>query len=517
MTTEEYDYVVVGGGSAGAAIAARLSEDPAVNVALVEAGPSDAGDDTIRQLNRWMRLLESGSEWDYLIEPQENGNSFLRHPRARVLGGCSSHSSGIAFWAPAEDLDEWANTFGCIGWDAKSIEPLFQRLETNSEPGEHHGADGPVRIRRLEPKDPCGVAVLDACEQAGIPRVRFNDGKTVVSGANFVQVNSTEDGIRASSAVSYLHPVIDIRPNLTVLCGLRAKNLVLDDTQRCVGVDVLDEDVIHIRRILAGREVVLCAGAIESPKLLMLSGIGPADHLAAVGVPVRLDSPGVGSHLQDHPEGVIQWAAKRPMVTDSPQWREIGIFAAMDGGLDRPDLMLHYGSVPFDVHTARYGFPTTSNGFYLAPSVTHPRSRGSVRLRSIDFRDKPRVDPRYFTDPYDVRAMTYGLKLARQIASQPAMADWAGQELFPGPGVESDEEIADYIRRTHGTAHHPAGTVRMGAPDDDMSPLDHELRVKGVTGLRVADASVMPELVTVDPEITTMMIGEKCAELIRSF
>ncbi|HEX6196300.1 MAG TPA: GMC family oxidoreductase N-terminal domain-containing protein [Jiangellaceae bacterium] len=516
MASEEYDYVVVGGGTAGAAVAARLSEDPGVTVALVEAGPSDAANDTILQLNKWMTLLESGSDWDYLVEPQASGNSFLRHSRGRVLGGCSSHSSGIAFWAPAEDLNDWAIDFGCAGWDAKRTERLFQRIETNSEPGEHHGADGPVPIRQLAPEDPCGVAVLNACEHAGIPRTQFNDGTTVVSGANFVQINCLEDGVRASSSVSYLHPIIDTRPNLTVLCGLRAKSLLFDGAQRCVGVDVLDADVIHTRRILAAREVVLSAGAIESPKLLMLSGIGPADHLMSVGIPVRLHSPGVGSNLQDHPEAVVQWVAKRPMVTESPQWREVVIFAATDDGLDRPDIMLRYSSVPLDAHTVRYGFPTTENGFTLAPSVTRPRSRGTVRLRSIDFRDKPRVDPRYFTDPYDLRVITQGIRLARHIASKRAMSDWAGDELAPGLAVQTDDDIAEYIQRTHGTAYHLAGSVRMGSPDDDMAPLDPELRVKGVSGLRVADASIMPELVTVDPEITTMMIGEKCADLINS-
>lgn len=178
--------------------------------------------------------------------------------------------------------------------------------------------------------------------------------------------------------------------------------------------------------------------------------------------------------------------------------------------------MFHYGSVPFDRHTLRQGFPTTDNGFCLTPNVTHARSRGTVRLRSRDYRDKPRVDPRYFTDPHDMRVMVAGIRKAREIVAQPAMAEWAGKELYPGESIQSDAEITDYIRKTHNTVYHPAGTVRMGAADDAMSPLDPELRVKGVTGLRVADASVMPELTTVNPNITTMMIGERCAELVKA-
>lgn len=177
--------------------------------------------------------------------------------------------------------------------------------------------------------------------------------------------------------------------------------------------------------------------------------------------------------------------------------------------------MFHYGSVPFDMNTLRHGYPTTENGFCLTPNVTHTRSRGTVRLRSRDFRDKPMVDPRYFTDPHDMRVMIAGIRKAREIVAQPAMAEWAGAELYPGVNVQTDEQLQDYIRRTHNTVYHPAGTVRMGAMDDPMSPLDPELRVKGVAHLRVADASVMPELTTVNPSITTMMIGERCADLVR--
>lgn len=206
------------------------------------------------------------------------------------------------------------------------------------------------------------------------------------------------------------------------------------------------------------------------------------------------------------------------MVTESTQWWEIGIFANTVEGLDRPDLMMHYGSVPFDMHTLRQGYPTSDNAFCLTPNVTRAKSRGTVRLRSRDFRDKPRVDPRYFTDAegHDMRVMIAGIRQAREIVAQPAMAPWAGTELYPGQDVQTDEQIADYITRTHNTVYHPAGSVRMGAIDDAMSPLDPELRVKGVSGLRVADASVMPALVTVNPNITVMMIGERCAELIKN-
>lgn len=515
----EFDYIVVGGGSAGAIVAARLSEDPDVEVALIEAGPDDRGKEEILQLDRWMELLGSGYDWDYPVEPQENGNSFMRHSRAKVMGGCSSHNSCIAFWAPREDLDEWESTFGATGWNSEMAYRLYKKLETNEDAGldaPHHGSDGPVKLMNIPANDPCGVAILDACEQVGIPRAKFNHNETVINGANFFQINRFEDGTRGSSSVSYIHPIMG-RENFTLLTGLQARKLNFDENRKCTGVDVVDGQFGRTTTITARKEVVVSAGAIDSPKLLMLSGIGPAAHLEEVGIEVLVDAPGVGENLQDHPEGVIQWNSKKPMTETSMQWWEIGIFTPTQEGLDRPDLMMHYGSVPFDMHTLRQGFPTTENGFCLTPNVTHAKSRGTVRLRSRDFRDKPRVDPRYFTDAegHDRRVMTFGIKKAREIVAQSPLAEWAGEELFPGADVQTDEQIFDYLRKTHNTVYHPAGTVRMGSNDDSMSPLDPELRVKGVSGLRVADASVMPELVTVNPNITVMMIGERCAELIQ--
>ena len=516
-TTHSFDYVVVGGGSAGAAVAARLSEDPEVSVGLLEAGPTDVGEDVILRLNRWMELLESGFDWDYPIEEQEQGNSFMRHARAKVLGGCSSHNSCIAFWAPKEDLDDWETKHGATGWGSKDTFGLYKKLENNELPGDHHGHDGPVSLMNVPAVDPCGIALLDACEQAGIPRVQFNEGQTVVNGANFFQVNRKEDGTRSSSSVSYLHPILD-RENLTILTDTQAKELEFDEEDNCTAVHVVNNAFGKTNRIEAKREVIVSAGAINTPQLLMLSGIGPADHLAEVGIETRVDSPGVGEHLGDHPEAVISWEAKKPMVEDSTQWWEIGIFSPTEEGLDRPDLMMHYGSVPFDMHTLRQGYKTSENSFCLTPNVTHAKSRGTVRLRSKDFRDKPKVDPRYFTDAegHDIRVMVAGIKKAREIVSQDAMSDWAGEELFPGQDVQTDEQIADYVKATHNTVYHPVGTTRMGAEDDRMSPLDPQLKVKGVNRLRVVDASAMPEITTVNPNITVMMMGEKCAEMIKS-
>jgi choline dehydrogenase len=223
----EFDYVIAGGGTAGCVLAARLSEDPSVSVCLVEAGPSDVGDDAVLRLEEWMHLLDSGYDWDYLVEPQEKGNSFLRHARAKVLGGCSSHNSCIAFWTPKEDLDEWAAS-GCTGWSSAECWPLITRLETNDGPGDHHGRSGPVNIRTVPPADPCGVALLEAAALAGLPTSRFNEGSTVRNGAGWFQINSSADNTRMSTSHAYLHPIIDGRSNLEIRTGCWVNEVTID-------------------------------------------------------------------------------------------------------------------------------------------------------------------------------------------------------------------------------------------------------------------------------------------------
>ncbi|GAJ84838.1 putative choline oxidase [Nocardia brasiliensis NBRC 14402] len=512
-----FDYVIAGGGTAGCVLAARLSADPDVSVCLLEAGPSDVGDRAILELDRWMHLLDSGYDWDYLVEPQERGNSFLRHARAKVLGGCSSHNSCIAFWPPAEGLDEWA-ALGAKGWSAAEVLPYVTRLENNDAPGPQHGRTGPVRLRDVPPVDPCGQAVLEAAAAVGLPTVQFNRGATVRNGAGWFQINAAEDGTRMSTSHAYLHPVLDSRPNLVVRTDCWVSEILFDDARNATGARYQRPDRTGYDSVSARREVVVTAGAIDTPKLLLLSGIGPAEHLREIGIPVRVDAPGVGANLDDHVEGLVFWEAARPMVDASTQWWEIGLFATTDDTLRLPDVMMHYGSVPFDMNTLRHGYPTTDNGFCLTPNVTQGRSRGTVRLRSRDFRDRPKVDPRYFTDPdgHDERVMLAGIRLARKIAEQSPLRPWIARELAPGPEASTDDELLSYIHATHNTVYHPAATARMGAPEDPMAVLDSELRVKGVSRLRVVDASAMPKLPAVNPNITVMAMAEKCADLIRA-
>jgi choline dehydrogenase-like flavoprotein len=514
--TGEFDYVVAGGGTAGCVLAARLSENPAVTVCLIEAGPSDVDDDAILELPEWMHLLDSGYDWDYPVEPQERGNSFMRHARARVLGGCSSHNSCIAFHPPAEALDDWVR-MGATGWGSAEVLPLVDRLTET------------VLLRDVVPEDPCGAALLEAAALAGLPTVAFNRGETVRNGAGWFQINAAleQDGrrtrmTRLSSSHAFLHPILATRKNLEVRTNSWISEILFDDALRATGVRYQRPDLTGYDTVSARREVIVTAGAIDTPKLLMLSGIGPTAHLREIGVDVRVDSPGVGANLDDHVEGLVFWEASKPMVTTSTQWWEIGLFTTIDpvpeGVQAQPDLMMHYGSVPFDMNTLRHGYPTTDNGFCLTPNVTQGHSRGTVRLRSRDFRDRAKVDPRYFTDPdgYDDRIMLAGVRLARAIAEQPPLAAWVGRELAPGPDAQTDDELLDYIHRCHNTVYHPAATARMGAASDPMAVLDPQLRVKGVDRLRVVDASAMPKLPSVNPNITVMTMAEKCADLIRA-
>jgi choline dehydrogenase len=373
-----------------------------------------------------------------------------------------------------------------------------------------------VTLQQIPPHDPCGAALLRAAAGVGLPTVRFNEDVTITEGAGFFQINASDDNTRMSSSRAYLHPIMGRRRNLAVRTGAWVKQVLFDAGKEATGVEYFDGGTSRPGTLNARREVILSAGAIETPKLLMLSGIGPAEHLRDVGIDVLVDSPGVGRNLDDHVESLVMWEASQPMVTRSTQWWEIGLFARTEPGLDRPDLMMHYGSVPFDLNTLRWGYPTTSNGFCLTPNVTRGRSRGMVQLRTRDFRDRAVVDPRYFTDPegHDIRVLLAGITLARRIAEQPALRGWIRRELAPGPDAVTEDELIDYIRKTHNTVYHLAGTASMGAADDPHAVVDPRLRVKGVTGLRVADGSIMPFLPAVNPNITTMMIGEKASDLL---
>jgi choline oxidase len=492
-----YDYIVVGGGTAGCVVARRLSEQPGCTVCLIEAGPSDEGRLDVLTLNQWAQLLGTELDYDYIIEPQSRGNERIRHSRGRMLGGCSSHNSCIAFRAPDADMESW-HRLGCDGWSASETRPYFEKVLEK------------VVLDSNPPLNPLSEAFLDAAQQAGFPLIPFQPDGQFREGVGIFHLNA-QDGMRQSSAQTYLHPHLKISNNLTVLTNTQVTRILLDEQQTAYGVET-EKDTL-----LASREIVLCCGTFDTPKLLLLSGIGPAQHLHQMGIPVCVDLAGVGEHLIDHPEGVMIWESNQPVPEETTQGWEVGLFATIDPASLIPDLMMHFGVVPFDWNTVPAGYPTAPYGFSLTPNVPRAKSEGVVRLRSANPNDPPVIDCRYFTDPegYDETLLVAGLKLARTIAEQPALRCWLKQELAPGSAVQSDQDLSEYGRRTANTVYHPAGTCRMGNREHPLTVVDPQLRVKGVHQLRVADASIFPSMISVNPCLTCMMIGERCADFIK--
>ncbi|MEU2736700.1 GMC oxidoreductase [Streptomyces sp. NPDC007095] len=498
-----YDYVVIGGGTAGSVIASRLTENADVTVAVIEGGPSDVGREDVLTLRRWMGLLGGELDYDYPTTVQPRGNSHIRHSRARVLGGCSSHNTLIAFKPLPSDWDEW-ETAGAKGWGAVPMEAYFARLLNNIVP--------------VDEKDRNAIArdFVEAAQGAlGVPRVEGFNKKPFTEGTGFFDLAyHPENNKRSSASVAYLHPVMDERPNLTLLLETWAYRLELEGT-RATGVRVRAKDGTE-SLVRARREVLLCAGAVDSPRLLLHSGIGPAHDLAELGIPVAHDLPGVGENLLDHPESVIVWETNGPIPENSAMDSDAGLFVRRDPEQAGPDLMFHFYQIPFTDNPERLGYERPAHGVSMTPNIPKPRSRGRLYLTSADPSVKPALDFRYFTDEddYDGRTLVDGIRIARRIARTEPLAGWLKREVCPGPEVTDDEELSAYARQVAHTVYHPAGTCRMGATDDQLAVVDPELRVRGLDGLRIADASVFPTMPAVNPMIGVLMVGEKCAELI---
>jgi choline dehydrogenase-like flavoprotein len=490
----EVDYLVVGGGTAGAIVAARLAEGGAGSVCLLEAGPRDDGDRDVRALRNWPALLHSHLDADYAIESQTRGNSDIRHSRAIVLGGCSSHNSAISFRAWDADHHRWEAS-GARGWGPDDCAPFYARVLER------------VNIEPAPPRNACAAAFVAAAQQAGHALANFA-GAVPSEGVGWVQLHRRGER-RESSATAYLHPLDRPAANLQVRTGERAIRLLIRGG-RAIGVET-NAGAIHARA-----ETIVCCGAFDSPKLLLLSGIGPGEQLRELDIPVVADLPAVGAHLTDHPEGVVGFVSAQPVPEESTQFLEAVLIAKASPSASEPELMVWFFTAPFDEVTLRSGSERRGMRFAISPDVLYPRSEGVVRLRSADPNDPPVIDPRYFTDPddYDERTMVAGLRLARRIAGQPALRPWVDREAEPGAHVDGDDDLARYARATHYTAFHPVGTCRMGSSEDDGCVVDPELRVRGVRRLRVADASVFPSMIGVNPVIATMMVGERCADLI---
>jgi choline dehydrogenase len=519
---EEYDVVVVGAGAAGCALVRRLSDDPAVEVLVLEAGHAHLPENVdIAPL--WFTLLGSEIDWGYSSVPQPGLNGRASYePRGKAPGGSSNLYIMMHIRGHASDFDNWAY-HGAAGWSYEECVPYFQRVERQEDDtNPTAGRDGAQTVSNagLHDPNPTSAAFIEAAVELGHARLAdFNSGQMVGTGWHHINV---KNGRRDSAFTAYLEPVLD-RRNVTLRTSAQATRLLFEGT-RCVGVEYLSSappepqtpgrsvasEVAEPGRhqVRARHEVIVTCGAIESPKLLQLSGLGNPSLLGEHGIAVLQALPGVGENFHNHVlTGVIQ-EASQPVPPPTQNLSEAALFLHSQPGLLAPDIQIAFVHVPFDIIVGR-GHP---NAVSILPGVVRPTSRGWVRLASADPLAKPLVHPNYLGDRADLERMVQGVQIARDLFGTLAFSPWVKQELMPGPEVSTPEQLVAFVRGTSDSYHHQAGSCRMGI--DDLAVVDPRLRVHGVTGLRVADASVMPAVPSGNCHAAILMIAERCAEWV---
>ena len=530
--SDSFDYIVIGSGSAGSLMANRLSADPANRVALIEAGPSDkqwpVNLKTAMPVGNIFLLPHEKYNWKQALTGNAAvNNRTINFPRGKLFGGCSAINGGVYIRGQRADYDAWADT-GNDGWAYDDVLPAFKAVENYAGPDTPwHGKGGELDVQKPKSWNPVSAAIVDAAEQAGHRR---NDDFASDRQDGFGRYDLNQrNGTRLSSARAFLHPVLD-RANLTVMADTMVRR-ILFDRGRAVGLEI--ETGGARSTIAARREIILCAGATNSPQLLMLSGIGPQDHLREMGIDLVHHLPGVGAHLQDHPtvhvamenpsaESYAVSAKVLPRILASPfkyllkregmlasNVAEAGGFLCTDG-TGRPDIQITFlAGLKLDARSV-----PRRHGYMGLIQLLRPKSSGSVRLASNRPEDKPVIDPNFFADPYDMQTLIAGFRACRHIFAQPALAAMTGAEIEPGAQHQSDAEIDAALRKIVNTAYHPTGTCKMGPDSDPMAVVDNRLRVRGVSGLRVVDASVMPDIISGNTSAPTMMIAQRAAQFI---
>jgi choline dehydrogenase len=519
-----FDYVIVGAGSAGCVLAARLSEDPHTRVLLLEAG----GRDTAKEVHipaAFSKLYKTEVDWNYSTEPEPClQNRKLYWPRGKMLGGSSSMNAMIYVRGNRLDYDYWAS-LGNGGWGFDELLPYFKESQLQERgASKYHGASGPLHVSDLRFVNPLTRAFLAAANELGVPGNADFNGATQ-DGAGLYQVTQ-KNGSRHSAADAYLKPALH-RKNLRVITVAHSTRVVLEG-QRAVGVEYLHEGATT--EVRAEREVILAGGTINSPQLLLLSGIGPADDLRRAGVRVVHELPGVGKNLQDHPMVSVGYLCAKPVsmatAESIPNFlrylffrrgplvsnvAEAGLFLRTRLELNVPDLQLLFGPAYYVNHGLT---PRKEHCFGFGPTLVTPESRGSISLKSANPLDPPAIRANYLSTESDMRVIVKGVKLSRRLAHAKPFAQYRGAELHPGTQAQSDEEIIQFIRAEAQTLYHPVGTCKMG--NDTMAVVDDQLRVRGIEALRVVDASIMPRIIAGNTNAPTIMIAEKAADMIRA-
>ena len=525
---QAYDFIIAGGGSAGCTLAARLSEDPDVQVLLLEAGGTDKG--LLFQIPAGFAKMTKGvASWGWSTVPQRNMQGrVLWYTQAKILGGGSAINAQIYTRGNAADYDAWENQYGCHGWNFRTLLPYFRRAEDNQRfVDDYHGIDGPLGVSMPLAPLPVADAFIKAAQQYGIPYNTDFNGKQQ-QGVGYYQLTQ-RDGKRSSTASAYIRPNAK-RKNLEVRTDIQVHRIVFEN-DRAIGVELLSGAEREIIR--AEREVIVSSGAIGSPKLLLQSGVGPADELMQAGIKPVHDLSGVGKNLHDHLDLFVVCECSGPHSYDSyarldkTAWAglqyllfrngpaasslfETGGFWYSDSKVPLPDLQFHFG-LGSGIEAGVAKMPM--GGVTLNAAYMRPKSRGTVKLRSGDPADAPLIDPNYWQDSEDMKRGMRGVRIARDIMRQPAMKPFILAERLPGPDVDSDEELFQYLCRNAKTQHHPVGTCRMGT--DSLAVVSPELKVHGLDALRVCDSSIMPQINSSNTNAATIMIGERASDIIK--